>query len=385
MARKPSFKFVKTTSGWKVEIPERLSPTGKRQRVYFATRNEAKSYAAELRSDNEDHNTQASVIAPFLADEATRAAMLLAPFGISLLEAARMAAAARNTELASSPIEDALTTFRKSKSSRSEAHAKAYEYMERDLLKSFPGRMLSSISASELLVHTEKFGASPASFNALARLISAFWRWSAKHPRDWCDAKRVEVLERKETTKEEIGVLNAKQCLKLLETAKQHYPECVPGFAISLFTGMRKAELTRLQASDVTSAGINLSATSTKTGRRRFIQMPTPLKAWLKAYPLEETVLPANWHKKEKAVRRLAGWKVWSDLVEPHVPPKILPEWPHNALRHTHASVVIALGKPLESLTFEFGHSGGAQVLKSHYVGVMPKAEAAKIMKIQPS
>jgi len=384
MARKPSFKFIKSDSGWKVEIPERLSPTGKRQRVFFATRDEAKDYAAELRSDYEDHGTKASVISPSLADEATRAAALLAPFGISLLDAARMAVATKNTELASSSIEDALSIFLKSKSGRSEAHANAYGYMKRDLLKSFAGRMLSSITAAELLAHTEKSAPTPAGFNALTRLIRAFWRWCAKHPRDWCDAKRVEALERKETTKDEIGVLDAAQCLKLLETAKKHYPECVPGFAISLFTGMRKAELTRLQASDVTSSGINLPATSTKTGRRRFIQMPPPLKAWLKAYPLEETVLPANWQKKEKAVRRLAGWKVWSSLAEPHVPPEALPEWPHNALRHTHASVLIALGKPLESLTFEFGHSGGAQVLKSHYVGVMPKAEAAKIMKIRP-
>ena len=384
MARKPSFKFTKTASGWKVEIPERLSPTGKRQRLFFTTRDEAKNYAADLRTDQEEHGMNASIISPALADEATRATALLEPFGISLLEAARMAVASRNAELASSSIESALTVFRKSKSSRSDAHAKAYEYMERDLLKSFPGRVLSSITAAELLAHTEKFAASPASFNGLTRLIGAFWRWCAKHPRDWCDAKCVEVLERKETAKNEIGVLNATQCLKLLETAKTHYPECVPGFAISLFTGMRKAELTRLQASDITASGINLPATSTKTGRRRFIQMPTPLKAWLKAYPLGETVLPANWHKKEKAVRRLAGWKVWSDLVDPRVPPENLPEWPHNALRHTHASVLIALGKPLESLTFEFGHSGGAQVLKSHYVGVMPKAVASKIMKISP-
>ncbi len=327
----------------------------------------------------------ASVIPPSLADEATRATALLDPFGISLLEAARMAVATKKAELASASLEDALEAFIKTKSNRSEAHANAYGYMKRDLLKSFAGRILSSITAAELLAHTEKFAPSPASFNAQVRLIGAFWRWCAKHPRDWCDAKRIEVLERKETTKEEIGVLNASQCQKLLATARQHYPECVPGFAISLFTGMRKAELIRLQPGDVTTAGINLPASSTKTGRRRFIEMPTPLKAWLKAYPLGETVLPANCHKKEKAVRRLAGWKVWSDLVEPHVPPKTLPEWPHNALRHTHASVLIALGKPLESLTFEFGHSGGAQVLKSHYVGVMPKAEAAKIMKIQPS
>jgi hypothetical protein len=46
---------------------------------------------------------------------------------------------------------------------------------------------------------------------------------------------------------------------------------------------------------------------------------------------------------------------------------------------------LVALGTALETLTFEFGHSGGAQVLKSHYVGVMPKAEANKIMKIRPT
>ena len=73
--------------------------------------------------DNEDHGTNASVITPSLADEATRAAALLAPFGISLLEAARMAVISKNAELASSSIEDALTSFRKSKSNRSDAHA----------------------------------------------------------------------------------------------------------------------------------------------------------------------------------------------------------------------------------------------------------------------
>ena len=97
-----------------------------------------------------------------------------------------------------------------------------------------------------------------------------------------------------------------------------------------------------------------------------------------------DTVLPGNWQKKEKTVRRLAGWKVWSDLVEPNTPPDDLPDWPQNALRHTHASMFVALGKPLEKLIFEFGHSGGVRMLKSHYVGVMPKSEALKIMKIAP-
>lgn len=384
MPRKPSFKYTHTPSGWKVEIPDRLSPTGKRQRAFFATRDEAKGYAADLRSDYEDHGTKASVIRPSLADEATRAAALLEPYGISLLEAARIVIAAKDSELASSTIENALTAFIQTKEDRSEAHANAYGYMQRDLLKSFAGRALSSITATELLSHTEKYAPTPSGFNGLTRLISAFWRWCAKHPRDWCDANRVEVLERKETRKSEIGVLNAAQCGDLLEAARRHFPDCVPGFAISLFTGMRKAELSRLKRSDITATGINLPALSTKTGRRRFIEMPAALASWLDAYPVGETVLPASWAKKEKAIRRLAGWKVWSDFVDPATPPDELPEWPRNALRHTHASVHVALGKPLEALTFEFGHSGGAQVLKSHYIGVMPKSEARKIVALRP-
>jgi len=385
MARKPSFQYKKTPSGWKVEIPERLSPTGSRQRVFFETRDGAKNYAANLRTEYEDHGTKASAISPSLADEAQRAIELLEPYGISLLEAARAAVEKKKAELASTVIEDAIAAFMKSKTNRSDAHTKAYGYMKRDLLLSFPGRLMSSITGAELLEHTEEASSTSATFNALARLIGAFWRWCAKHPRDWCDAKTVEVLERKETTKDEIGVLQAKQCQKLLDTAAKHYPDCVPGLAIALFTGLRKAELGRLRKDDITNSGINLPAASTKTGRRRFIHTPAPLAAWLKKFPIEDTVLPLNWHKKEKAVRRLAGWRVWSDLIEPHEPPSDLPAWPHNALRHTHASVHVALGKPLESLTFEFGHSGGAQVLKSHYVGVMPKVEANKILKIRPT
>lgn len=387
MARKPSFKFSKTPSGWKVEIPERLSPTGERQRAFFSTRDEAKEYASELRTKYEDHGLNASVIKPSLAEEAAAAAELLKPFGISLLEAARMAVASKQSELQSSAIEDALSSFLKTKLNRSDCHTKAYRNMERILKESFPGRTLSSISGAELLETVDSHTGTPATFNYLSRLISAFWRWCARHPRDWCDAKRVEVLERRDTAKGEIVVLKAIECKRLMAAAEKHYPECVSCFAISLFTGMRAAELSRLQPNDITKEGIRVPpAESTKNKRRRFIQMPAPLKAWLKAYPIGDTVIPENWPKKVKAVRRLAGWGVWSDLVKlPAPPPDDFPKWPHNALRHTHATVWLAMGKPLDALIFEFGHSGGVQVLKSNYVGVMPKAEARKIMNIRPN
>lgn len=65
-------------------------------------------------------------------------------------------------------------------------------------------------------------------------------------------------------------------------------------------------------------------------------------------------------------------------------PPPDLPAWPPNALRHTAASVAVALGKPLESLIFEHGHAGGVALLKRHYLGLMPKSEALQIWAIRP-
>jgi integrase len=203
----------------------------------------------------------------------------------------------------------------------------------------------------------------------------------------------VDHLEPKKTVRQPIGVLYTEECRKLLHTAEEHFPECVAGFALSLFAGIRQSELKRLDPEDFTDEGFVVSAVeSTKVRHRRFIQITPTLEAWLKDYPITETVLPSNWDRKSKAVRRLAGWRVWSDLVprmdfDPPLeesPPESLPEWPDNALRHTHASVAIATGKPLENLIFEFGHSGGVKTLKSHYVGVMPKKVALEILALGP-
>jgi hypothetical protein len=120
--------------------------------------------------------------------------------------------------------------------------------------------------------------------------------------------------------------------------------------------------------------------------------MPDPLAAWLAVYPIADCVCPPNWSRKEKAVRRLAGWKVWSDLVPTlklknpmkAEPPENAPEWPQNALRHTAASVALALGKDLQTLIFEHGHSGGTEMLRKHYIGRMPKKDAQAIWTLGP-
>jgi integrase len=392
MAKPVRFAPKKTPQGnWRLNIPAKFSASGKRERHFFTTKEKALAAAEELKGKREVFGTQATAVSPSLAEAAVAAEALLQPLGIGLLEAVSRFVEIEKRIRASVPIEQAVAEFR-AQGDWSDSQCTAYRLRGEKLIAAFEGRMLASITGEELARHLDATASGAGAFNQAVRLVRTLWRWAAKPPRRWADLEAVAHLESKATVSGEIGILSAKQAQALMRAAEMHLPECVPAFAIALFTGLRQAELERLKPSHVTSEGITVPAVSAKTKRRRFIAMPAPLALWLKRYPIRETVIPADWTRKEKAVRRLAGFKVWSDLVprlelDPPLeasPPPDLPEWPSNALRHTAATCAVALGKPIEQLVFEHGHAGGLEMLRRHYVGALSKAEALKIWAIEP-
>ena len=391
--KQPKFRPVKALEGWRLNVPANLTVSGKRERYFFRTREAAIEEAAKLRDRREKFGIQASAISPSLAEQATAAVALLAPYGISLLDAAQRVAEAARAQAASVLIGEALDAFEIAKDAKSSRQVQAIRLTARHLRSDFLGRLLSSISGNEICTHLDARISGPAAFNAKLRILNTFWRWAAKPPREWCNAETLKHVDRKETISGEVGTLTAKEVGRLLAAAEKHLPDTVPAFAIAVFTGMRQDEIHRLTPADITAEGITVPALSSKTKRRRFVQMPEPLAAWLAAFPIRDSVTPPNWARKEKAVRRLAGWRVTSELValldlDPPLdrnPPTDLPEWPQNALRHTAASVVLALGKPLEQLVFEHGHAGGLEMLRRHYIGRMPRKEAMSIWTLGPT
>ncbi|MCH7226871.1 hypothetical protein [Haloferula sp. A504] len=393
MAKPARFSPHKITRGkWVVNIPPAYSDSGRRERHFYKSRKAAEEAAAKLREEKETFGEQARAISPTLADQAHAAAKLLAPYDVSLLDVVQRFVAAEQEMRSSTKVAEAVDAFAKTKEHLSNKQQQAVRYMSKHLKEDFGGRMLSGITTQELTEHIDSRTDGASAFNGRRRLLVTFWRWAVKQPRHWAKAEVAENIETKKTQTQEIGILTAKEAARLMAAAEAHFPDCVPGFAIALFTGMRQAELSRLTPEDITEEGIRVPAASAKTKRRRFVNMPSPLAAWLEAYPIGKSVLPPNWKRKEMAVRRLAGFRVWSDLVpsmklKPKLkakPPTKLPKWPDNALRHTHATVAIATGATIELLTFEFGHSGGPQMLRSHYVGAMPKNEALAILQIGP-
>jgi len=382
-------KKILVAGMWRVNVPAKYTLTGRRERHYYKTKKEALAEQKRLSDRKKVFGETASEISPSLAEQATKAAELLAPYGITLIEAAARIAAIERELVASVTIEKALDEFAAAKSELSKKQVEAIRHLSNHLREDFSERQLASITAAEIESHLKSRTSGKSSFNAKLRLLVTFWRWCSVPKRGWCNGDLFKHSERQKVVTEEIGVLNAVEAGTLLLAAENHFPDMVPSIAIALFTGMRQAEIERLTPSDISTDGITVPSTSAKTKKRRFIQMTEPLAEWLKRYPVTADLIPNNYERKDKAVRRAAGWRVWSDLYENRGlgladAPEDAPQWPQNALRHTAASMHVSLGKPIETLVFEHGHSGGLQMLRQHYVGKLTKAEAIKIWALRP-
>jgi integrase len=76
------------------------------------------------------------------------------------------------------------------------------------------------------------------------------------------------------------GILTVQQTARLLEAAS---PELLPYVAIAAFAGLRRAELERLDWSNIHFDDnlIEVTAQKSKTARRRFVKIQPNLREWL--------------------------------------------------------------------------------------------------------
>ncbi len=390
MAKPIRFTPKKTAHGWRLNIPPKISETGKRQQLFYRTQALALAAAADLKAKVETFGSQARAIAPSLAESATAATALLAPWGLSLIDAARIAVEIKERENASRPIAAAAEAWLAACDGLRPRTVRNYKLTADKMQTALGDRLLSSILGDELHAVLVPPGSSGAAVAERIRNAKAFWRWcSAK---GWCKAEvfaAVEAPKRSRDT-DEIEILLPSEVRGLLRAAERQFPQAVASFALQLFAGIRSEELIRLDSSHVTADGIDLPATVTKKGRRRHITPNGTLAAWLKAYPFEPC---PNWREVSAACRRMAGWdvsaRVLDDLVargvteNPGLPGR--GRWPQNCMRHSHASYAVANGVPLESLLFEFGHAGNPNVLRQHYVGRASKKQAIEFFAIGPN
>jgi integrase/recombinase XerD len=389
MARHTKFIPVETAAGWRLNIPAKYTETGKRERHFYRTQKEAQTAAKALKKSTAEFGHQSQAIRPSLAEDATAAAALLEPWGLSLIEAARIVSEIRKKETASCSLTTAADDWILACEGLRTKTLQGYRHTAKRLKAALGDKILSTVSADELQKAIAPAGTPATAAAGHLRTAKAFWRWCAGN--GWCEAKSFDGVKLPKASAEsaEIGVLTPAEAAILLRTAEEHFPQAVASFALQLFAGIRAEEITRMESTHVTADGIELGAAVTKKGRRRHITPNATLAAWLKAHPFTPC---SNWRETSTACRRLAGWDVVSVILNERVRVKSMAplskptrgRWPQNALRHSHASYAIAAGTALETLLFEFGHTGSANVLRAHYVGKASKRQALEFFAIMP-
>lgn len=153
-------------------------------------------------------------------------------------------------------------------------------------------------------------------------------------------------------------ILRPAQAKALLFDVHAQQPHLIPYVALCLFGGLRPLEAQRLTWSDIQGDFIDLSASVTKTRRRRLVTLNSTLRAWLR--------LGGDLPLTEPRARKVR------DLIE---------HWPKNGLRHSFVSYHYALYGGKDTAR-EAGHS--EDILHAHYRELVTKAAAEEFWKLTP-
>ena len=200
------------------------------------------------------------------------------------------------------------------------------------------------------------------------------------------DKNPVEALEKPKVRPSEPETITKETAEKILafmvsNKGKKNI-EGLPGLLLSMFCGIRPAELARMKYADIFTAGRNeayLSRSITKTSVDRRAKIRENLIAWLdytKKNGVQgapgDYILPGGTEKQRsdnytgllKKIKKNAGVQI-----------------PHNALRHTAATMICALDGMADAAE-ELGHD--VRTLQRHYRHSVPREEALAFFNILP-
>jgi integrase len=156
----------------------------------------------------------------------------------------------------------------------------------------------------------------------------------------------------------------------LLNAAARHAPDVVPMLVTGAFSGLRDAEIKRLDWSEVDQkrGHVEVKARKAKSARRRIIEIQPNLREWLRPYAGKNgPVVAVNWRKKLDRARKAAK----------------LARWPKNGLRHGYASYRLAAIHDAPRVASELGHTS-PQMLYSTYRELVLPSEAQRYWQIMP-
>ena len=336
------------------------------QKKYFNRKQDAEEFKEAREKESIEHGTS-----ELTATE--RAAVLdlrdrLASCSGSVREALEAFCAQRESALRSIDVESLVADLIATK--EREGQSKRYLQDLRSRLGrfalGFEGRTMADISTDEISGWLHDLRVSPTTESNYRRVVVRAFNFAQE--RGFVDGNCAAKSAKVKTAGGEVGILTPTQMAALLQAADE---SLVPALAIGAFAGLRRAEIERLDWSeiDLDSNLIEVTAAKSKSARRRLVEILPNLRAWLLPHrKLAGKVDPPASRERPEEARERAG----------------IHDWPSNALRHSYASYHLAEHKDSARLALELGHTNSALIFR-HYRELVKPKDAARWWQIMPT
>ncbi len=232
--------------------------------------------------------------------------------------------------------------------------------------EAFPGEILG-ISSSDIDAWLRGLDVSAGSRNSMLSCVKVLFSYARSQnclPAEQMTAPE-QIKKVKLKSDDDVAVFTPDQMRTILHAAPMHL---VPILAIGAFSGIRMAELNRLDwsAVDLERGHIELRAGQAKTASRRIIPITDNLRAWIEPLPRKGRVVRTPMlHREVTALARALKL-----------------DWPRNVLRHSFISYRIAKVKSADQVALEAGNS--PSIIFKHYRELTTEEQADKWFGILP-
>jgi len=344
------------------------SMNGKRLRRFFETKAEANSWCAMKNTELLNQGAEGTLYDSRLRLMAEHGAEQLKPFDKTIADAVehyrRYLEANQRSCRAARCVDELLKAKRADGKSKPYLNDLAYRLVR--FAMDFPNQMVATITTAQIDDWLRALDLSPQSRQNFRRVVYTLFEFAIS--RGYAVENPVGKTAKVRIVSTAPGILTVSETARLLEAAS---PDILPCLAIGAFAGLRRAELERLDWSelDFESGLIQVKAEKSKTAQRRFVTMQPNLREWLLPQRQHKgNVMPEDFRRQFEAAREAAG----------------IMKWPDNALRHSFAPYHLAFFKNAAATALELGHHD-SRVTFAHYRELVRPKDAALYWKICPA
>jgi integrase len=345
---------------------------GKRKRSFFETKEQAESFAAFKNAELKRNGIEHAEFPTSLRVMAQNAVEALKPFGKTITDAVQhYVAHLKASEKSCSAVQLVKELIAaKERDGASVRHISDLRSRLNIFAEKFNGEPVATITSAEIDDWLRSLPVSAVTRNHYRRLIILAFNFAIG--RGYATSNPAKETAKAREPKTKPGIFTVEQATALLVNAS---PEILPYITIGLFAGLRRAEIERLDWSEIDFDSGHIEVTAEKSKSKianRFVTMQPNLREWLMPLrKLKGSVTPQEafvFRQLFDQARKTAG----------------IDEWPDNALRHSFASYHVAHFKDAKALALEMGHIDSG-MLFNHYRALVKPKDAERYWNIRPA